>query len=78
MKWEVCCRYQTYFPSCSLVLAPGLHNEWVIDGDTDDLLDPLALHLLRLGHVAREVGLAAAGCEGPRDSEHDNLQNIES
>ena len=68
----------THLSTGSLVLTPGLHDERVIDGDADDLLDPLSLDFLSLGDVTREVGLAAAGSEGPRDSEHDNLQNIES
>ena len=67
----------THLSSGPLVLTPGLHDERVIDGDADDLLDPLSLDLLSLGDVTREMGLAAAGGEGPWHSEHDNLRIIE-
>ena len=58
----------------AVVLAPGLHHERVIDGDTENLLHALPLQLGRGGHVAGEVGGAAAGREGARHSEDDYLR----
>ena len=58
----------------SLVLAPSFHDEGIVDGDADDLLNPLPFHLLGLGHVAGEVGLTAAGGKGSGHTEYDNLQ----
>ena len=62
-----------HLASRALVPAPGLHDERIIDGDAYDLLDPLPLDISSLLHVAREMGLAAAGGEGSGHAEHHNL-----
>ena len=67
-----------HLASRALVPAPGLHDKWIIDGDADDLLDPLPFDISSLLHVAGEVGLAAAGGEGSGHAEHHNLDKSSS
>ena len=55
-------------------LAPGVHDERVVGGDDDDLVDALGGQLLLVLQVGRDVNGLAAGGEGARDGdEHDLL-----
>ena len=38
-----------------LVLSPSSHDEGIVDGDADDLLDALALQLVGLGNIACKI-----------------------
>lgn len=47
----------------ALVTAPGLHDERVVDGDADDLVDALGDELVALADEAREVRLEKRSIE---------------
>lgn len=55
-------------------LAPGVHDERVVGGDDDDLVDALGGQLLLVLQVGRDVhGLAAGGESAGDGDEHDLL-----
>jgi hypothetical protein len=54
-------------------LAPGGHDEGVVEGDHDDLVDALALELLELADEARDVCDLARGRESAGDGDDDDL-----
>lgn len=58
-------------------LAPGGHDEGVVVGDDDDLVDALSLEVVELGLVARDVvGLAGRG-ESAGDGDENDLLVLE-
>lgn len=54
-------------------LAPGVHDEGVVGGDDDDLVDALGGQLLLVLQVGRDVHGLAAGGEGAGDGDEDDL-----
>ena len=54
-------------------LAPGVHDERVVGGDDDDLVDALGGQLLLVLQVGRDVHGLAAGGEGAGDGDEDDL-----
>ena len=58
-------------------LCPGIHDPGVVHADAHDLADALGLQLGAVLDVAGEVHLRAAGGEGTRHREEDNLAAAE-
>ena len=54
-------------------LAPGVHDPGIVVGNDGDVVDALALELLKLGDVGRQVVGLAAGSEGTGDRDNDDL-----
>ena len=54
-------------------LAPGVHDERVVGGNDDDLVDALGGQLLLVLQVRRDVHGLAAGGEGAGDGDEDDL-----
>jgi len=56
-----------------LGLAPGVHDEGVIDRHAGDGIHPHGLDLVGVHHVAGQVGQAASGGECPGNREQQDL-----
>lgn len=54
-------------------LAPARHDEGVVVGEEDDLVNALGLELVLVLDVRRQVGSGAGGGEGAGDSDYDDL-----
>ena len=52
--------------------SPCSHDERVVDGDADDLIDPLALQFLDTIHPAGQMSFRTTGREGAWDAEYDD------
>jgi hypothetical protein len=50
-------------------LAPGGHDEGVVEGDADDEIDALGLEVAELRQVARDMRHLAGGRESSRDGD---------
>lgn len=58
-------------------LAPGRHDEGIVGGNHNNLLDTLGLEGLNVLDEAGQVVGLACGCESARDGDKDNLLVLE-